>query len=293
MKKGLKSSSLVIHLIFLLSAVTFVVPLLYIVSISFSSNAAIEQFGYQLWPKEWSFTAYKTIMTNPSQLIDAYKVTLFGALFGGAMSVLVMALIAYPLSRNSFVFKKPITFLIFFTMLFSGGLIPSYLLNTQYLGLGNKIWIYILPGLANAWHIIIMRTFFQQLPGSLVESAKIDGASEMCIFYRIILPLSKPVFATVFLMVMLTKWNDWTTSLYYIRDAKLYSLQYMLQRILREIEFVKTVTDLGLNVNAAQEVAAEPVRFAMVILAAGPMLVVFPFFQKYFTKGLTVGSVKG
>lgn len=293
MKKGFSSWSLIIHIIFVLGAVLFVVPLLYIFSISFSSNAAIEQFGYQLWPKEWSVVAYKTILANPSQLIDAYKVTLFSSLFGGALSVLVMALIAYPLSRNTFVFKKPITFLIFFTMLFSGGLIPSYLLNTQYLGLGNKIWIYILPGLANAWHIIIMRTFFQQLPGSLVESAKIDGASEICIFYRIILPLSKPVFATVFLMIMLTKWNDWTTSLYYIRDAKLYSLQYMLQRILREIEFVKTVADMGLNVNAAQEVAAEPVRFAMVILAAGPMLVVFPFFQKYFTKGLTVGSVKG
>ncbi len=285
--------TILIHAVFILCAITFVVPMLYVISISFSSESALNLYGYQLFPKEWSLSAYQSVLKNPTQLINSYKVTIFSSLFGSALSVLVMGLMAYPLSRSNFYFKRPMTFLIFFTMLFGGGLIPSYILNTQYIGIGNTIWIYIFPGLASAWYIIIMRTFFQQLPPSLVESAKIDGASEYRIFYTIILPLSKPVLATVFLMVMLAKWNDWYTTLIYVRDAKLYTLQYMLQRILREIEFVKSVADTGLNVNVSQDVAAEPMRFAMVILAAGPMLVIFPFFQKYFTKGLTVGAVKG
>ena len=206
-----------------------------------------------------------------------------------------MALVAYPLSRQNFKLRQPITFFIFFTMLFGGGLIPTYILNTQYLHLGNTIWIYILPGLASAWYIIIIRTFFSQLPQSLVESAKVDGAKELRIFFQIVLPLSKPVLATVLLMTLLAKWNDWYTSLIYIRDSKLYSLQYMLQKMLREAEFVKGLSNsqMGLNIQLDTEVPTESVRFAMVIVAAGPMLVVFPFFQKYFTRGLTVGAVKG
>lgn len=289
-------SKFALHLIFILISFSFIIPMMYVVSVSLSSEQAISQFGYQLFPQEVSLNAYKYIFNNTKQLIDSYKVTSITSIFGSFASVLIMALIAYPLSRQDFYFKKPITFFVFFTMLFGGGLIPNYILNTQYLGLGNNIWIYILPSLANAWYIIIMRTFFQQLPQSLVESAKIDGAKEFKIFFNIILPLSKPVIATILLMTLLTKWNDWYTTLIYIRDSRLYTLQYMLQRILREVEFIKAVTtNLGskLNISLDKNVPTEPIRFAMVIVAAGPMLIIFPFFQKYFTKGLTIGAVKG
>jgi len=293
--KSTSKNNILIHLVFILLCLAFIIPMLYVISVSFSSQEAVEQFGYRLIPEEFSLEAYRYVFRNPTQLIDSYKVTIFNSVVGTALSVLVMAMVAYPLSRSSFYYRKPLTFFIFFTMLFSGGLIPSYILNTQYLGLGNSILIYIIPSLANAYNIIIIRTFFQQLPQELVESAKLDGASELCIFSRIVLPLSKPVIATIALMTMLVKWNDWYTTLIYIRESKLYTLQYMLQKILREVEFMKTMaqSSMGINVALQAELPEEPARFAMVIVAAGPMLVIFPFFQKYFTRGLTLGAVKG
>ena len=295
MKKKFSIGTTLIHLFFIVTCLTFIIPMIYVLSISFSSEKAISDFGYSLIPKVWSVDAYKHIFRNPDQVIYSYQTTIFFSLVGSFASLLVMALVAYPLSRQNFKLRQPITFFIFFTMLFGGGLIPTYILNTQYLHLGNTIWIYILPGLASAWYIIIIRTFFSQLPQSLVESAKVDGAKELRIFFQIVLPLSKPVLATVLLMTLLGKWNDWYTSLIYIRDSKLYSLQYMLQKMLREAEFVKGLSNsqMGLNIQLETEVPTESVRFAMVIVAAGPMLVVFPFFQKYFTRGLTVGAVKG
>ena len=199
---------------------------------------------------------------------------------------------AYPLSRNNFRYKKQLIWYIFITMLFGGGLVPSYLVNTKLLHLGNTIWIYIFPGVVSAWNVIIVRTFFQGIPDSLAEAAKIDGASEFQIFIRIMLPLSKPVMATIGFMSLIAKWNDWNTALIYIKDTKLYSLQYMLQRILREVEFIKGMASENPNFNAAK-LPAEGMRYATAILAAGPMIIVFPFFQKYFTKGMTIGAVKG
>ena len=292
MKKN-KTVNFFIHIIFVLLCLTFVVPMLYVISVSFMSQAEIEEFGYRLFPNKISLDAYRYVFKDTSQLVDSYMVTGFTSIVGTLLSVLVMAMVAYPLSRDSFYYKKPLTYFITFTMFFSGGLIPSYIINTQLLGLGNSIWVYILPSLASAYHIIIIRTFFQKLPKSLIESAKLDGASELRIFSNIVLPLSKPVIATIALMTMLAKWNDWNTSLIYIRDQKLYSLQYLLQKILREVEFMKSVADSGMNISLQNDIPTEPARFAMVIIAAGPMLVIFPFFQKYFTRGLTIGAVKG
>ena len=181
-------------------------------------------------------------------------------------------------------------------MLFSGGLVPHYIINTKYLNLTDSFWVYILPSLATAYHILILRTFFKGLPASLTEAAKIDGASEFTIFRVIVLPLSKPVLATVSLLTLLSKWNDWQTSLLYILDNNKFSLQYLLQKILREADFLKKISEQNnviVSENYSQTQPVESMRFAMAILAAGPMMVVFPFFQKYFTKGLTIGAVKG
>ena len=244
----------------------------------------------------FSLEAYKYVFRSPEQLINSYKVTIFYSIAGTLLSMLVMTLTAYPLSRKNYRYRKPVMFFIFFTMLFSGGLVPSYILITKYLHLGNSIWVYILPYLANAWYIIVIRTFFQGLPSELVESAKIDGGSELLIFFRIILPLSKPVLATVSLLTLLTRWNDWNTALLYIRDTNLFSLQYLLQKILREAQFIKSMAEsspvAGISMDTSN-IPSETVRYAMCIVAAGPMLVIFPFFQKYFAKGLTVGAVKG
>ena len=272
----------------------YIMPLLLIVSISFSDEKALLESGYQFIPKKISLTAYKYVLNNLEQILISYKVTALQSVAGTFLAVLVMALCAYPLSRRSFTYRKPITIYIFFTMLFGGGIIPSYILNTKYLLLGNKIWIYILPAMAHAFYIIIFRTFFQGLPISLVESAKIDGASEIRIFFRIVLPQSKPVLATISLIFLLDRWNDWFTCLIYVRKQELYTLQYLLQKILAEAEFISKLTleaPAGISMSNF-DIPTESIRFAMCIIAAGPMLMIFPFFQKYFTKGLVVGAIK-
>jgi len=294
-KFKLSTSSVFINIFFILFSLCFILPFWLIVSISLSGEDAILKSGYSLIPKEINFTAYQYVFANPKQILDSYQITAISAVFGTFFGVLVMTLIAYPLSRKDFFIRHQLTFLIFFTMLFGGGLIPTYILNTQYLGMGDTIWVYIFPSLVSAWYIIILRTFFQGLPLSLVESAKIDGASEFTIFYKIILPLSKPVLATIALFVLLNRWNDWYTSLIYIRSKELYTLQFLLQRILRDAQFVKDIsreTPVGISI-AQSESPIETMKFAMCIVAAGPMLLIFPFFQKYFSKGLTVGAVKG
>ena len=162
--------------------------------------------------------------------------------------------------------------------------------------MGDTIWVYILPYLVNAFNVVVIRTFFQGLPVELTDAAKIDGASEMQTFFRIMLPLSKPVIATIALLTLLSRWNDWNTALLYIKSTELYSLQYLLQKILREVEFIQNMAEnspvAGIDIDTSN-LPSETMRFAMCMVAAGPMLIVFPFFQKYFAKGLTVGAVKG
>lgn len=294
--RRVKFSTAAIHLFFILFSLSFLLPFVLIISVSMTSDRELLESGYRLLPLHIDWTAYRYVFANPSQMIDSYAITAFQAVGGTVLAVFVMALCAYPLSLPHYRLRNATMFFIFFTMLFGGGLIPTYILNTQYLHLGNKAAIYILPMLANAFHIIILRTFFQGIPYALAESAKMDGARELTIFFRIILPLSKPVLATIALFNLLDRWNDWFTSLIYVNNEKLYTLQYLLQKILMDVEFVKSMArdaPPGMFVGSALEVPTESMKFAMCIVAAGPMLIVFPFFQKYFAKGLTIGAVKG
>ena len=211
------------------------------------------------------------------------------------LAVLFMAMLAYPLSKRDFKGKKTISFYVYFTMLFSGGLVPTYILITEYLHLDDTLWVYILPGLISPWYVFMMRTFFQDIPYEISESACIDGAGEYTIFFRMILPLSKPVLATVALFTFLAKWSDWYTAMLYINDDNLISLQYLLQRMMENITLLTTISDSGgLAMTLSDvEIPSETVRMAMAVIVAGPALLIFPFFQKYFVKGLTIGSVKG
>lgn len=285
-----------IHIFFIIACLSFILPFLLVVSVSFSNEQSISQYGYGLIPREFDLTAYRLIFKNPEQIKNSYIITAFQSAVGTLLSVFIMSLCAYPLSRSNFRYKGFITFIIFFTMLFGGGLIPSYILVTQYLKLGNTVWVYIFPSLVNAFYIIVFRTFFQGLPESLQESAKIDGARELRIFFQIILPLSKPVLATIALFNVIDRWNNWYTALLYIRDQELYTLQYLLQRILREADFINNLAAENLSTASNLipfKMPVESMRYAMLVVAAGPMIVIFPFFQKYFSRGLTIGSVKG
>ncbi|MCL2362415.1 MAG: carbohydrate ABC transporter permease [Defluviitaleaceae bacterium] len=295
-KKKVVLEQILVNGYFILCCVLFVIPMLLVITSSFMQDNEIRMQGYRLFPSVWSTEAYSYLFRLPQRIINAYRITTFTSVVGTIMSVLTMGLVAYPLSRRDFAYRNAITWFIFLTMLFSGGLIPSFIINTQILGLRDSIWAYLLIPLASAFLIIVMRTFFQQLPSELVESAKIDGAGELRIFFTIIIPLSKPVIATVSLFVLLGRWNEWMLTLLYITNEDLFTLQFLLQRILGEAEFVRNFLANfpgATHMIDTRSIPSLSMRYAMTVLAAGPMLVIFPFFQKYFAAGLTIGAVKG
>ena len=293
MKKKSVFQQIILSVMLILLACAIIIPFLLILSVSFSNEQDIMLNGYKLIPEHFDLTAYKYVLHNPRDILQAYKITIIFAVLGTALTVFFTALIAYPISRPDMVGKKIINYMLLITMLFSGGLAPTYILNTRYLHLNNTIWIYIIPSLLSPWNIFMMRTFFSQLPASLVEAASIDGAKQLRIFLQIIIPLSKPVIATIAVMTFVGKWNSWYESLLYIDDYTMVSLQYFLQRMMKNIALIKEMNSMGMSMTGTLTIPSETARMAMAILVAGPILFVFPFFQKYFVKGLTVGGVKG
>lgn len=285
----------VLHAVFIILCACYVIPFMLVISISLSGGSAIASKGFSLIPLEFTWSTYAQIFRRPEQILTAYRVTLIFTAATVAGSLVLQSMIAYSLSRPDFRLRRGITFLLFFTTLFGGGMVPSYILNTQYLRMGNTLWIYIVPGLVSVWNVIILRTNFQTLPGELVEAATIDGASELRICFTIVIPLSTPALASIGFLTFIAKWNDWFTTQLYIKSMDLYSLQYFLKKLLTEAEYAKQFVESGIlsESDALSTISTEAYRFAMAVVAAGPMVFVFPFFQKYFAKGLTLGSVKG
>lgn len=220
--------------------------------------------------------------------------TIFATVATVAGGVLIMSMIGYTLARSNCKFARPLSFYVFFTLLFSGGMVPSYILMTQVLHWKDTFAVMIVPSLVYAFHVIMIRTFFQKLPQELFESAKVDGANEFVIFFKIALPLSIPVLTTVAFFTAMSKWNDWQTGLLYITKEEMEPLQYMLYRIQQNIQSLLTALSQGGGITVdVRDIPSQNLLMAMAVVAAGPMLVVFPFFQKYFISGLTVGAVKG
>ncbi len=296
-KKKTSTVDVLLHVYFIFMCACFVIPLMLIVSASLTSEAWLTSGnGFSIFPKDFTLAAYKSAFANTERMVGAYVVTIAESVLGTILSCIVAGMVAYPLSRTNFRFKMPITMFIFFTMLFSAGMIPEYIVFSKYYNLNDTFWVYILPFMTGgAWNTMVFRTFFKGLPEALFESAKIDGASELRIFFNIVTPLSKPVFASIGFMTLVSRWNDYMTSMIYIKDESLYTLQYLLQRLMNEAAFLKNLAtmDLGAIDLTQMQAPNESLKFALCIIAAGPMLLIFPFFQKYFSQGLTVGAVKG
>ena len=292
MRKKNLTGQILICVFFAVLCFLIVFPFWLLVSASLSNSGVLAVKGYQVWPSPVDFSSYAYVFKNPDRILRAYGVTASFSVICMVMSVMLMSMVAYTLSRENLRGRGAINFYLYFTMLFNGGLVPTYIIVAKILHLNNTLWVYILPNLINPWYVFMIRTFFRGIPGEIVESATIDGASEYRIFAQMILPLSKPVLATVSLFVFLNSWNDWNTALIYITNEKLYSLQYLLQSIMENINQLKQ-NQMAASMSNMKDIPAETVRMAMAIVAAGPALLVFPFFQKYFVKGLTVGSVKG
>lgn len=290
-----KGFNIIVNTIFIIIALFMIFPVLLVFSISFTDQKAIADFGYQLIPAKFSLEAYRYIFTSGMGIGRAYGVTIFTTVVGTIISVLVIALYAYPLSRPGLKGKGMLTFFIFFTMLFSGGMVSWYMIMTRVLNLSNSVWAMILPYAMNAWYVIIMRTFFQKsVPSELIEAAKIDGAGEFRILFKIVFPISLPAIATIALFQTLTYWNDWYHPMLLITKPELYNLQFLLQVMMKNIQMLSDGSmDSGIVSAMAKNVPEESVRMALCVIAMGPILIVYPFFQRYFIQGLTVGSVKG
>ena len=288
-----KKFNLVLNIVFVILAFLCLFPILLTLSISLSSTESIMEYGYRLIPAKFSIVAYKYIFSNPSTILNAYGVTIFNTVLGAAASVLVISHVAYPLSRSDFKLRLPITYYILFTMLFSGGQVASYMVITTMYHLQNTRWVMILPCLMSPWYMVVLRTFFKTgVPNAIIESGKLDGAGELRILWQLIFPIALPGIATIALFQVLMFWNEWKLPLLYITNPKLYNLQFLLQQMMQNIQMINESPEFAAQSADAAKLPTESARMALCFVAMGPILVTYPFFQKYFIQGLTVGSVK-
>jgi len=282
-------SRAVIHVLLLVCAVAFVAPLVMVLAASFSSESGIESQGYGFLPRHFTTFAYRYVIGDPSELFQAYGVSMLVTFVGTVVGVLLMSMLAYTLVRKDYVLRRPIGLYLLFAMLFSGGLVPSYILITQYLHLQNTLFVLILPYLVSPWFVIILRTYFASLPAELLDAARIDGAGELRTFFQIVLPLSRPALATVGLFTALIYWNDWWLGLLYIDNQSLVPVQLYLYQILSNIDALATNPQMTGGVGAP----VQTVRMAVAVLAIGPIVVAFGFVQRYLVRGITLGGIKG
>ena len=291
MKKRIKVSQVALYGILTLISVLWIIPVLFIFSLSVTPETSLSEVGYRLIPKEITFDAYTYIIKNPAQILNSYKISIIVTVIGTVAGLMFTTGIAYAMSRKDFKLGKHITRFVMFAMLFHGGLIPTYIVVTQVLHLGNTLWVLILTMLVSPWNIFLMKSFLSSIPTELLEASFIDGATEYQTYFKVVHPLAKPGLATVGLLILFSYWNDWYQAMLYIDNMDLVPLQLLLYKIISNIQFV-----LQNSFYLASEGGSFPTiaaRMATCVIAIAPMLLAFPFFQKYLAKGLTLGSVKG
>ena len=280
------------YVVVTLFALFCVLPFLLIISSSLSSEAAIRRSGFTLWPRDFSLYAYNLIFRSPDQLVGAYIVTICLTIVGTLVGLFVISMTGYALQRRDFVFRNGIMFFIYFTSLFSAGLVPFYILIVQWLRLRDSYFAILLPLLMNPWLIVLMKNFVKAIPHEITESGKIDGAGDFRIFYELILPTMKPALATIGLFIALGYWNEWYYSSLFLSSKVAYKpLQYQLYNIINKVASLKNSL-AGANI-VLDDLPGETLKMATAMLATGPIILLYPFVQKYFVAGLTVGAVKG
>jgi len=283
------------HLVYLLICGLCIYPLALVLGISFSDELEIAKSGFNIIPAKFSLRAYEFLFTSAESVMRAYGLTIFVTAVGTVLSTLFIALFAYPLSRKDFAERKFFNGMIVLTLLFSGGLIPWFIVCVNVLHINDTILALILPYLMNPWYVVIMRTFFKtSIPDSIIESAKLDGASELRIFFSIVIHLAAPGMATIALFSTIVYWNDYWINLTLINDPALQNLQFLMYRVQANIQYLSAnAGNLG---TAAAEVArnlpSRSAQMAMTVISIGPIILAYPFFQRYFVKGITIGSIK-
>ena len=281
------------HIVMILMSLLAIMPFILLIIASFTDETVALLNGYSYFPEKLSLDAYKYIAENATTFVRAYGITIFVTVVGTLVSVILTALTAYVLSKKNLPGVKVMNFMVVFTMLFNGGLVATYISYVTIFNIKNTVFALLVPNLLmNAFMIMLVRNYFENsIPEEIYESARIDGASEMCIFIKLVLPLSVPILATVALMGGIAYWNDWQNSLYYIDDKSLYSIQAVLNSIK---EGVAAIESLGNSAGvSAADLPTTTLRMAIAVVGILPILIIYPFFQKYFAKGLMAGAVKG
>jgi putative aldouronate transport system permease protein len=266
-------------------------PFVLMISSSFMNEREILQEGYKLFPKEISFKAYDMMLNNSTALTKAYGVTIFITVVGTLFGLFMMSMAGFVLNRKDFKYRNFFSFMIYFTTLFGGGLIPTYILMVKYLDLKDSLYAMILPGIVGAWSIFLMRNFMKAIPDSLYESATIDGAGDFRIYWQVFLPLAVPSLATVGLFTALGFWNEWYNGMLYIQSPDKFPLQYFLQRMINQTN-IQALINQGAVIDTA-DLPSQSIKMATAVLATGPIILLYPFLQRYFITGLTIGAVKG
>jgi len=279
------------YLVVGMTALLCLAPFVLIISGSFTSEQEIMLQGFSFIPKQLSLEAYNIALKVPEQIIRAYGITISLTVLGTLIGLFLMAMTSFVLQRRDFNWRNSFSFYFYFTTLFNGGLVPWYILMVNYLSLKDSYFSLLIPPLFNVFYIIVMKSFIRGIPDAITESAKIDGAGDFTIFLRLILPLSKPALATIGLFTAMAYWNDWFNAMLFINNTKLYTLQYYLYRMLANIEQIQVImSKSGIQV---QQIPSESLKMALTIIATGPIVFLYPFVQRYFIQGLTVGAVKG
>lgn len=289
------NTNIVFNIIFIVASLICTLPVLFVFMISITSEDALKRYGYSFIPKEFSLEAYKFLFGEGGTIIRAFGVSVFVTIVGMIIGIILTTTMGYVLSRPGYKLNNFLTMIVFIPMIFNGGMIASYVVNTNMLGLKNSIWALIWPLAVSSFNVIICKTFFRTtIPDSVIESAKIDGAAQFSIFTKIVLPISKPVIATIGLFLTFGYWNDWFQSSLYINNDKLYSLQALLNSILQNIQVLAKNPAMGLTLQQYKNaMPQEGARMAIAIIIIVPIACAYPFFQKYFISGLTIGAVKG
>ncbi len=288
-----KSFNRVATIILTFLVIVTLLPIVLLVIASFTKEQVLIQNGYTFFPKALSLDAYYYMVKQGAVIVRSYGVSFLVTVLGTVMSVVVTTTLAYPMARKSFRYKNVLSFFVFFTMLFNGGIVPSYIMWSRFFHIKNTLWALIIPNyMVMAFNVILVKNFYQNnVPDALVEAAQIDGASELKTFYRIMFPLSRPVVATISLFTGLCYWNDWTNGLYYVDNEKLFSIQLLLMKIMNNIQALKANT--ALMGTGTVELPGTSVRMAMAFVGILPILIVYPFVQKYLVEGVVIGAVKG
>jgi putative aldouronate transport system permease protein len=282
-----RTTSVIIHALLIIISLLMLLPFWLVISASFTDNQSLVIDGYQIWPVHFSTQAYSYLFMSPESLLRAYGVTTFVTLFGTFFGLLIMAMMAYGLARITGGTRKVFTFMVLFPILFSGGLIPFYLVMTKIYNINNSLLALIFPYLVSPWYVLLLRSFFNQLPGEILESAKIDGANELRIFFQIAVPLSTPALATIGLFVLLGYWNDYWLAMLFISNKNLFPIQYLLFQMLQNAEALNKSPQVS-----HIAVPGQTLRMALAVVAAGPAIFVSLGLGRYFVRGITLGALK-